>query len=286
MRFIVHQRLLRAHSGAVAKALLLVACASISALAEIGSGKVWTAACAHRGDLKNAPENTLPAFELAVQKGAAQIEFDVTLSRDRRLVILHDSTVDRTTNGRGRVAEMNFAELRKLDAGSWFHPRFAGVRVPTLEETLESIPPRIICNVHLKQASGVALLAAKKIAAMGRLKQCFLACDLAQASAARKTVPGIQICNMQGQRGADSDYPDRTISMDSEYIQLLGKPQDKSVYKSVVKKLHRHGVMVNHCCASDEDGIRFLAEAGVDYILTDDLDLCLKVLAKFGDNSR
>ena len=92
---------------------------------------------AHRGASGNAPENTLAAFRKAVALGATFIETDLQLSRDARFVAIHDKTVDRTTNGQGAVHEMTLADLRKLDAGSWFGSEFAGERIPTLEEIFE-----------------------------------------------------------------------------------------------------------------------------------------------------
>ena len=74
--------------------------------------------CAHRGDVEVTPENTISAFLSAVRKGAQQIEFDVALTKDGKLVVMHDSTVDRTTSGKGRVSDLTFDEIRLLDAGS------------------------------------------------------------------------------------------------------------------------------------------------------------------------
>ena len=92
---------------------------------------------AHRGASGNAPENTMAAFRKAVALGATFIETDLHLSRDARFVAMHDATLNRTTNGQGAVHDMTLAELRKLDAGSWFGSEFAGERIPTLEEILE-----------------------------------------------------------------------------------------------------------------------------------------------------
>src|SRR5712671_7719341 len=92
---------------------------------------------AHRGASGNAPENTLAAFRKAVALGATFIETDLQLSRDARFMAIHDATVNRTTNGRGAVHDLTLADLRKLDAGSWFGSEFAGERIPTLEEILE-----------------------------------------------------------------------------------------------------------------------------------------------------
>ena len=92
---------------------------------------------AHRGASGHAPENTLAAFKRAIALGAAFIETDLQLSRDARFVAIHDDTVNRTTNGQGKVHDLSLADLRRLDAGSWFGSEFAGERIPTLEEILE-----------------------------------------------------------------------------------------------------------------------------------------------------
>lgn len=92
---------------------------------------------AHRGASGYAPENTLAAFRRAVALGANFIETDLQLSRDARFVAIHDDSVDRTTNGKGRVHDLTLPELRRLDAGSWFGSEFASEQVPTLEEILE-----------------------------------------------------------------------------------------------------------------------------------------------------
>src|SRR5208282_5830658 len=92
---------------------------------------------AHRGASGHAPENTLAAFRKAVALGVHFIETDLQLTRDTRLVAIHDDTVDRTTNGHGAVHDLTREELRKLDAGSWFGSEFTGERIPTLEEILE-----------------------------------------------------------------------------------------------------------------------------------------------------
>lgn len=110
---------------------------------------------AHRGASGEAPENTLAAFRRAAELGAHMIELDVQLSRDGEAVVVHDDTVDRTTNGRGVVANLDLADLRTLDAGAWFSPTFAGERVPTLAEVLDTVPLRV--NVELKSGGGDAL---------------------------------------------------------------------------------------------------------------------------------
>ena len=104
----------------------------------------------HRGAREVAPENTLASFHKALELGADGIELDVMLSRDKRVVVIHDRRIDRTTDGTGRVEDLSLAELKALDAGSWFGGDYAGERIPTLEEVVEALPPHTIINVELK----------------------------------------------------------------------------------------------------------------------------------------
>lgn len=106
---------------------------------------------AHRGIAARYPENTIPSLEAAAEAGADVIEFDVQFSRDGALVCVHDETLERTTNGRGRVRDRTLAEIEKLDAGNWFGPDFRGLRVPTLEEALDAVGSKAVLNLELKQ---------------------------------------------------------------------------------------------------------------------------------------
>jgi glycerophosphoryl diester phosphodiesterase len=92
--------------------------------------------CAHRGHSIAAPENTLAALEAAAAHGATVAEIDIVLTRDDRIVALHDEILDRTTDSNGRVAALDLAEVKRLDAGAWFNPAFKGTRIPALEEAL------------------------------------------------------------------------------------------------------------------------------------------------------
>ncbi len=105
---------------------------------------------AHRGSSGSAPENTLAAFRLAVKAGVDMIELDVRLTADRHLVVFHDRRLGRTTEGSGPVWTKTLAELRALDAGSWFGQRFRGERIPTLHEVFHAVPRRVAINVEVK----------------------------------------------------------------------------------------------------------------------------------------
>ena len=96
---------------------------------------------AHRGLRRWAPENTLPAFAAAIEVGLS-FELDVYQTSDEGLVVIHDEDVDRTTDGTGNVTQLTMADVRKLDAGRWFHPIFAGMKVPTLEEVFQLLLQR------------------------------------------------------------------------------------------------------------------------------------------------
>jgi glycerophosphoryl diester phosphodiesterase len=110
---------------------------------EGGRSFMWV--IGHRGAAGHAPENTMAAFRRGVELGATFLETDLQLTRDARFVCIHDSTLDRTTNGRGNVNSFTLAELRRLDAGSWFSegrdkrggPGFKGETIPSLEDLLE-----------------------------------------------------------------------------------------------------------------------------------------------------
>lgn len=107
---------------------------------------------AHRGASGYAPENTAAAFDLAISMGADMIETDVQLTRDGELVLFHDATVERVSDGRGPIADYTLAELQALDLGAWFDPRFAGERIVTLATFVERWLPRIPAAIEIKDA--------------------------------------------------------------------------------------------------------------------------------------
>ena len=124
---------------------------------------------AHRGASRYAPENTLAAFQLAVEQAADGVELDVRLSADGHLVVIHDATVSHTTNGKGWVAALTLAALRKLDAGSHSSPAWAGQgfprqAIPTLDEVFETLGKRLLINVELKPLVRHTKILAKKVA--------------------------------------------------------------------------------------------------------------------------
>lgn len=139
--------------------LLLLMCAALNAADRI-------AVIAHRGEHRAHPENTLPAFQAAIDAGADFFELDVRTTSDGRLVLMHDGKVDRTTNGAGAVREMNFDQIRALDAGVKFNLRFAGTKVPAFEEALALAHGKIGVYVDSKDIAPADLVAALEKADM------------------------------------------------------------------------------------------------------------------------
>lgn len=109
-----------------------------------------TLVLAHRGASKIAPENTAIAFKKAFQIGADGIEFDVQMTKDKKLVVIHDERVDRTTNGIGYIKDLTLKEIKQLDAGSYFSPEFIGEKILTLEEALEMTSSFKLINIEIK----------------------------------------------------------------------------------------------------------------------------------------
>jgi len=134
---------------------------------------------AHRGLKCACPENTIPAFRRALEAGVDMLEFDLRLTKDKRLAIIHDDTVDRTTNGTGAVSEYTWAELQRLDAGGWFDKAFEGCRVPALEELCELLAASganaPLLNVEIKpsaDAIDAADRAVETLRGYGFLERC------------------------------------------------------------------------------------------------------------------
>lgn len=225
--------------------------------------------CAHRGENGVFPENTVIGFQEAVRLGATQVEFDVKRTKDGRLIIMHDGTVDRTTNGSGKVSELTFEEIRKLDAGIKKGERFAGTKIPTFEEALDCLPRNIWINVHtgVSHPSEVAEIIFDK----KREHQTFFACGRKTAEAVKKTHPTTMICNMERQGADVSRYIRETIEWKCEFLQLtqLGTPEE-------MKALKDAGVRINYFFARNSEHLRKLLAAGVDFPLVDNIGVFLE----------
>jgi len=237
--------------------------------------------CAHRGNDGAMPENTVPAWANAVKLGAEMVEMDVHRCKTGELVIMHDSTVDRTTNGKGMVSELTFAEIRALEANRRKGKPVAGcagVKVPTFDEAIESIPKDAPVWINCHCADNTAVEVAKIIKAKGRLGQAFIAAGLKAIAKARAEVPEILACNMsRPYRGVDAyskpwppelstQYARETVEHKCQFIQLLApcSPAD-------VRLMHDAGVKVSYFHCEKPEKVKALVDLGVDFILTDNL---------------
>lgn len=259
--------------------VLMIGCV-VSAWAESPATLPAKGVCAHRGASATHPENTLAAFREAIRLGAQMIEFDVYLTKDGFPVIMHDVTVDRTTEGTGKVAELTLAEIKALDAGVWKGEAFKGERVPTLEETLAIMPENVWLNIHLKEGKACGARTARAVVEAGRLHQSFLACNAEAAAGAREVAPEIKICNMERQGGAAA-YVDDTIARKAQFIQLAGTPVD--LLAPLVAKLKSAGIRINYFGGEDPALLRRLFEAGVEFPLVNDVAAGLVVAGEFVD---
>jgi glycerophosphoryl diester phosphodiesterase/predicted neuraminidase len=234
--------------------------------------------CAHRGAMETHPENTLAAFKEAVHLGAQMIEFDVRMSSDGHLLILHDETVDRTSNGQGKISELSLEEVKQLDAGSWKSKEFAGETIPTFKEALALMPAHIWLNVHIKGGEELGKKVARVIVDENREHQAFLACGSEAARGAKKISRDIMICNMERQ-DERSEYIDKTIRQKSQFIQLLESRTDQDMDQEIAR-LKKHNIRINYCCTNTVEDVEALFNSGVDFILTDRLSAMLEEFEK------
>ena len=174
--------------------------------------------CAHRGDQGIAPENTVPAFVAAARAGAQQVELDVQRTKDGKLIIMHDATIDRTTTGKGAVKNLTLDEIKAVDV-KLDKTIYESVKVPTFEEALDCLPRNIWINVHIKPGEGIGVDACKVVMEKNRLHQAFFACGKAEMDGIRKVCPDAMICCME-RKPNPNQYIENTINWKCDFIQL------------------------------------------------------------------
>ncbi len=234
--------------------------------------------CAHRGASVSHPENTIAAFKEAIRLGAHMVELDLALTKDGQIVVMHDTTLERTTDGEGAVKDWTLAELKKLDAGSFKAAKFKGQTIPTFRETLAIMPENVWLNVHLKGDVKLATAASKVIIEQKRLHQCFLACGTDAANAARQVDERIKICNMERQ-GNSLQYVKESIAAKSDFLQLFGGTDVDPAHTAFAQK---NGLQVNYCCTNDATVLKKMFAAGVQFPLVDDLQHMMNVATEEG----
>jgi glycerophosphoryl diester phosphodiesterase len=232
---------------------------------------------AHRGASAYAPENTLAAFELAVQLFKSQppaIELDAKLSRDGKVFVFHDLTVDRTTNGKGKTADFALQELQELDAGSYFNQSFSGEKIPTLESVFETVGGKAFINVELTNYATprdglnehIAELVTKHNLTKSVIFSSFLPGNLRKMARLLPDVPRA-LLTYHGIIGLIQ----RNVLVELMTSYQALNPDFRDTTLALVDSAHRKDRRVNVYTVNDPKEIRRLAEIGVDGIFTDDV---------------
>jgi glycerophosphoryl diester phosphodiesterase len=226
---------------------------------------------AHRGLLQHAPENTLANFRACLELRLG-FEFDVERTKDGQLVCIHDNTVDRTTSGKGKVADLTLEEIRRLDAGSWFDPKFAGEKVPTVEEVLALVADHrqkdVLIAVDLK-AEGVeqdVVRLAEKHKILHRL--LFIGRTITEP-AVRKRIKAASTKAQTATVANNADEFTRALaasSSDCVYFRYLPPKEQMEAVRGAGKRSFIAGTTVS---GNVPDNWRQAAEVGIDGILTD-----------------
>jgi glycerophosphoryl diester phosphodiesterase len=234
---------------------------------------------AHRGASGLAPENTVAAFRLAVELGSPGVECDVHLTADGEVIVIHDATVDRTTNGSGEVAARTFQALRALDAGAWFGSRFAGERLPTLDETLAICHGKSRLFLEIKRGGGAPLVEAS-LAAVERAAGTDVAIisfgpdEVEQVARARPDLPlGFLIGKPHVAQHGVAAMAEMARRLGATFI----SPQHDVVDDAFVKEAHGADLPISVWTVDEPERMRVLADLGVDAITTNRPDLALNL---------
>ncbi len=230
-----------------------------------------TLICAHRGDPTHAPESTVAAFRLAAELEVEMAEFDVHRTVDGELVVMHDATVDRCTDGTGKIAEMTLEQIRSLDAGSRFSPEFAGERVPTLTEAIQALPAPIWLNIHLKTVDHSGALGfedrfMEELAASGAAGRAHIVHDYLESLDRIRTITPRMPCCWLPMCEDGMEYIRRSKAAGFGILQP-GRNMMSAEFCRAVKEA---GMTANVFYANAEADMRLYMDFGIDGILTDD----------------
>jgi glycerophosphoryl diester phosphodiesterase len=244
--------------------------------------QIWN--LAHRGASYAAPENTLSAFLLARDMGADGIELDVQLSRDGTAVVMHDTTLDRTTNGSGAMADLTLAELKELDAGSWFASDFAGERIPTLVEVFETVGRDLLMNLELKamgaEPTGLEEAAASLIAQHRMEEQVLISSFNPLAlQRVRRADPHLPLAFLYGPRLPEAER-ERWVQ-DLRPLAAL-HPEHRLVDADHLAWARGHNCAVNTWTVDEPEEMQRLLVLRVEGIITDRPDLLRAILQGTG----
>lgn len=232
----------------------------------------------HRGAAGYCPENTFASFHKAIELGVDYLEIDVQMTKDGELVVIHDPTVNRTTNGKGKVKDFTLEQIRSLDAGSWFSPQFAGEMIPTLIDFLDEFSSKAGILIELKNPSLYPHIEEKLANELKRqgihsvhphnlIVQSFDRLSLKRFHSVMPSVPlGILVKNKP------MGISRKELSAFSDYASYIN-PKMAMVNKRLIKKLHLYGFKTFIWTVRNKNEAAFLKKHSPDGIISDFPDL-------------
>ncbi len=234
---------------------------------------------AHRGCTRDCPENTRPALLSAQGLGVQGIEFDVRLSRDGVPMVIHDERIDRTSDGTGPVGSLSLAELKQLDAGSWFSAQYAGERFVTLDEALELLDPALELNVHLKPAGAntehLVQRCTTALVEHDRLATAYLTGDEDMMRLARSQPHHVRRCCLVPHPRNTMAAVDLALALGCCNMQV-GHSQIDAAF---IELAHTRGLPIHAMYlgpeARDLNEMRRLAACGIDALMLDHVEIWL-----------
>ncbi|MBP2075790.1 glycerophosphodiester phosphodiesterase [Oceanobacillus polygoni] len=253
-------------------AIFIMSMFTVPALASNGQSEMVNVA--HRGASGHAPENTMAAFEKAFEMKADYIEIDVQMTRDGRLVAIHDTTVNRTTNGNGFVGDYTLDEIQQLDAGSWFGEEFAGEQIPTFEEIIDEYRGKIGILIELKSPELYPGMEEKVTEALTQRnmhkpnngKIIIQSFNHESVQQSKELLPNIPHGVLAGVTWAD--VTDEQLAQFATYADFFN-PNMNIVTDDLVNRVHFAGMEIYAYTVRTQEQADNLFERGVDGIITD-----------------
>ncbi|MEH7484325.1 glycerophosphodiester phosphodiesterase family protein [Neobacillus drentensis] len=233
----------------------------------------------HRGAAGYCPENTFASFKKAVDLGVDYLEIDVQMTKDGELVVIHDSTVNRTTNGKGKVKDLTLKEIQNLDAGSWFHSKFAGEKIPSLAEFFDEFAGKIGILLELKKPSLYPQIVEKTVEELikrnltsGENHIIIQSFDRGSLKRFHELLPSIPIGVLVKNSGVNI-ISNKDLRSFASYVSYVN-PKITMVNKRLIKRIHQHGLKTIIWTAKKKNEVNTLKNLHVEGIITDFPDLC------------
>lgn len=234
---------------------------------------------AHRGASYLAPENTMASVGLAWGRGADSVEVDIYLTGDRRIAVIHDETTKRTAGVDWKVSQRPLAQLRTLDVGRWKHPKWAGQKIPTLEEVLDTIPDGKRLLIEVKCGRQIVPELQRVLAASGKQpRQTVIICfDFEVVAAVKKTMPKLTVLWLLGTTPKRDKETGKVLVPLGEQIARcrgagldgLSVCRDSELSEGFVGRVHDSGLLLHVWTVNSPAEARRLTALGVDAITTD-----------------